>query len=596
MFQSPKIPTQSVVLRPYQEEAIDSVRAHIRAGKKKILVVAMVGAGKTVLFAAICKMADAKGKRTLTIAHRIELINQTLAQYERVGIPSEEIGVHCGDHSRRNDGARHQIASVQTLLRRPIPPADVLIIDEVKHGVSDSYLRIINALSNAVLIGFDATPIRSDGKGLGDIFEVLVSVSRPSELITQGYLVEPRVIAPKRKPDLSKVHTRAGEYVVEELESACNTPELRGDIVATYKAYSMGVRALCFATTIKHSKEIVRDFVAAGISAEHVDANTPAEQRASIFARLRDGITLVVSNVMIAGEGTDLPACKTVIMARPTQSLAIYIQAAGRCMRPDPNDPDARATIIDHVGNSERFGLPHEDREWSLEPSEIKGPGEGPVKRCDTYKYDGDAEPGSKTSGCLGLSPTASRHCKWCDHPFYPRCPKCKPRFSKKGGFLGACTRCDRGIIQIEEASNPPATIKCRCCGTLFVPFRDLSLGGDSDLTEKRKEDFEAESDKSNDPGPSESQIAILERNGVAYKRMTRAQAAEKIKEITERRRKGLCTLKQARLLTRYGLRSDITFEQASYTLDEIAKNQWKVPPWIRERVGSVSRSQGEGS
>jgi DNA repair protein RadD len=553
------VSTQPLVLRPYQARALAEVRESIHAGKKRILVCAIVGAGKTCMFASICAMAHRKGNKTLTVAHRIELINQTLAMYERAGIPPEQIGVHCGDHPRRNDEAPHQIASVQTLLHRPIPPADLLIIDECKHCSAESYQRVIRAVSNAVLIGFDATPVRYDGKGLGDTFEVLVQISKPSELIAQGYLVEPRVIALRRTPNLSGVHTRAGDYVVEELEAACNTQELRGDLVEAYKAYSAGVRALCFATTVNHSREIVRDFVAAEVPAEHVDANTPLEQRAAIFDRFRAGITLVISNVMIAGEGTDLPVCKTVIMARPTKSLAVFIQTAGRAMRPDPNNPKAHATILDHVGNTARFGLPHEDREWSLDPSEIKGPGEGPVKRCDTFVYDGNAAPGSKTLGCLGLSPTASRYCRGCNHPFYPKCPRCKPRFSKNGDFLGTCNKCDRGITPI-DMTNPPATVRCSCCGTLFIPFRDLSLGSKSDLVEKTKEHLQEERHEK-DPGPSEKQIALLVCNGISYDPMTRTEATTKIHEIANRSHRGLRTIKQSKILAKHGLQLDLPFE-----------------------------------
>src|SRR6185295_9444869 len=234
-----------LVLRPYQSSTLDQIRAQIRDKKTRILIVAPTGAGKTIMFAAIAHFADKKNSRTLAIMHRRELVLQTLDKYKRLGISAEKIGIHCSNHPDRNDDAPHQIATVQTLQRRKIPPADILVVDEAHHVMAESYQKILQACPSAMVLGFTATPIRNDKKGLGDLFDVLICSAKPSELIQQGYLVKSTVLSHSRKPDLSGVHTRLGEYVQSELEQAVSHRELIGDLVEFYKKHGQNQRAIC---------------------------------------------------------------------------------------------------------------------------------------------------------------------------------------------------------------------------------------------------------------------------------------------------------------------------------------------------------------
>lgn len=575
-----------LTLRLYQSSTLDQIRALLRDKKKRILVVAPTGAGKTVMFAAIAHFAHAKGKRTLAVMHRRELVIQTFGKYEGVGIPLHEIGVHCANHPARRDEAPHQIATVQTLRRRPIPPADILIIDEVHHAMAESYGKILQACPSAVVLGFTATPIRTDKKGLGDLFESLICSAKPSELIEQGFLVRSTVLSHPRKPDLAKVHTRAGDYVQHELEQAVCHRELVGDIVEFYKKEGKGQRGICFAVTIAHSKMIAGQFAQAGIAAEHVDAQTPTHERDAIFARLRAGTTRIVCNVFVASEGWDLPSCKVLLCARPTQSLAVWIQIGGRVLRPDPESDlppkEQKAIILDFTANCEKFGMPDRDWPWTLEGTEITGPGPVPTKHCDTYEWYPEDEGGP--TGCYALSPTSSRHCVECDEPFYPRCPRCRPRWSESSPrrLISECSSCDRGIVPC-ELQSPPATLRCPCCSCLFIPFRNLALEpAKEELVERTPQDLQEHQEQQEQREKivvpaTDRQLEVLYRAGVELDSLTKEEASEMIEEIIRRRARGLCSFKQTKLLAKYGYdASEMSFEAARTLIDQIAANGWK--------------------
>jgi DNA repair protein RadD len=257
-----------------------------------------------------------------------------------------------------------QCATVQSLSRRDLPAADIVIVDEAHRAPGETYRKILAAYPDATIIGLTATPCRLDGKPLGDVFDALECVSSYSELIKLGFVAEPTVYSSKITPDLSKVHTRRGDYVEGELEVAMIQPQIVGSVVDEYLAHAEKRRTVVYACTIAHSKAMVARFVEAGVRAEHLDGETPEDDRAAILARLKLGKTEVVSNCQVLTEGWDCPEVKCIIMARPTKSLALYMQCVGRALRPWN---DVRPMVIDCGQNVDTHGLPHEDREWSLE-------------------------------------------------------------------------------------------------------------------------------------------------------------------------------------------------------------------------------------
>jgi DNA repair protein RadD len=389
--------TPFVSLRPYQSQALDQVRECIRQKKRRIMLQIPTGGGKTLTGASMLAGALAKGSRSLFVAHRLELIDQTVSTFARIGITS--IGVIRANDKRRAPEQPIQVASIQTLVRRSKPEAKIVFIDEAHRACAQSYLSLFEAYTDAIFVGLSATPARADGKPLGQLFDAMVHGATYSALIAEGFIVAPLVYSTPVLPDLSKVHTTSGDYNAEELEAAVNKAALIGNIVAEWQKRSDGRRTVIFAVSVAHSRAIVEQFRALGVSAEHLDGETPEDERRAILARLGSGATHVVSNVGVLCEGWDMPACKCLVLARPTKSLVLYMQMAGRILRPWQG---VLPLILDHGGCVDRHGMPHEDREWSLS-EKPKRSGSAPQKPCPE---------------CFAYIAAAMMECPHCGHVF----------------------------------------------------------------------------------------------------------------------------------------------------------------------------------
>ncbi|MCC7540350.1 MAG: hypothetical protein IT379_29305 [Deltaproteobacteria bacterium] len=229
-------------------------------------------------------------------------------------------------------------------------------------------------------VGLTATPYRADGKGLGGSYDELIVVASTRELIADGYLVEPRVltVSASSLPDLSRVRVRGGDYDEKALGDAVNQRALVGNIVEHWLQHADRARTVVFAVSIAHSRHVVERFREAGVPAEHLDGDTPTGDRDAILARLARGETRVVGSVGTLCEGWDMPAVKCAILARPTKSTGLYLQQAGRILRPWE---DVRALILDHAGCAVEHGLPQDDREFTLDGVEKGGdPKRKPVR------------------------------------------------------------------------------------------------------------------------------------------------------------------------------------------------------------------------
>ena len=394
-------PTPPVLqLRPYQERGIAAVRAEIARGVRRVLMVLPTGGGKTVVAAAIIAGAVRKQKRALFLAHRRELIDQCYGKLLASGLAREHLGtILAGDSARYRPNAPVQVASVQTLVGRKHPPADLIFVDEAHHTTARTYARILESYPGAVVVGLTATPCRGDGRGLGDAYGALVQVAQFSALAAEGFLIVPTVHSTRHPVDLSKIKTTGGDYNLHDLDEALNRRELVGNIVEHWQQRATGRTTVVFAASVAHSKAIAAQFVEAGVRAEHLDGTTDDDERAAILARLASGETSVVTNFGVLTEGWDLPRCKCVVLARPTKSKGLYLQMAGRGLRPDGDTP---ALLLDHASCVLAHGFPQDDQEWSLE-SKKKRAGAAPVKTCP---------------GCFAALPTATLVCPECGHVF----------------------------------------------------------------------------------------------------------------------------------------------------------------------------------
>lgn len=348
-----------ISLRDYQQAGIAALRKHSIEGRRRLVYAAATGSGKTVVAASI--VASSRPLPLLFVAHRIELIDQAVRQIQAAGV--ERVGVIRADDHRTDYGASVQVASKDTLIRRRLPPAEIVIIDECHRAMGAGYQRIISGYPDAIIIGLSATPWRLDGRALGDTFEALVQTVQYSDLIAQGAIVAPIVYSTKIDPDLKKVHTRQGDYALDDLEVAMTDAKVLGSVYDEWRAHSDGRHSVVFACTIAHSQAIVARFQAEGVRAAHLDGETPLDERRKILEDLEAGALEVVSNVGVLCEGWDQPSVKCISVARPTQSLSLWMQMAGRSLRPWNG---ITPIIIDHGKNVDRHGLPHEDRQWDL--------------------------------------------------------------------------------------------------------------------------------------------------------------------------------------------------------------------------------------
>lgn len=387
--------------------------------------------GKTVVAAALILRCVAQGANVLFLAHRRELIKQAFCKLVRAGISPESIGIVLAGvplpqgalfvddtlldddelwrrHARRRPGAAVQIASVDTLRHRAAwPLADRVFVDECHRALAKTYVAIAEHYGAARILGLTATPVRTDGRGLGEAFDELVQGPSYVELVEAGALVAPRVftVPAASRPDLSSVKVVAGDYNAGELERACDRAGLVGDIVDHWLRRGNGAPTFAFATSVAHSRHIVERFVAAGVRAAHLDGSTPTEERDGVLEDLRAGRVSVVSNCDVCTEGTDVPAVKTIVLARPTKSVRIYLQQVGRGSRPAPGS----FVILDHAGSVLDHGLPQQPREWSLEGRKRRGKSaSAPVKSCEQ---------------CYAVVPISCTSCPECGWEF-PDAPK----------------------------------------------------------------------------------------------------------------------------------------------------------------------------
>ena len=336
-----------ITLRPDQTAALDALRASLGRGNKRVMIQASTGWGKTVFSAAIVQGALAKGKRVMFVVPAISLIDQTVASFRAMGVSA--IGVIQANHELTNYGHPVQVCSVQTLERRKIPFADLVIIDEC-HRLFRLYPRWMAEWGNIPFIGLSATPWT---KGLGKYFQDLIIAGTTQDLIDKGILSKFKAYAPGH-PDLSGVGIVAGDYHEGQLGEAMDKQPLVADIVETWKKYGENRPTLLFAVNRAHAKHCQMAFHDHGITADYIDANTESEERHAIRDRFHAGETKIVCNVGCLTTGIDWDV-RCIILARPTRSEMLYVQMIGRGLR-TANGKD-HCLILDHSDTTQTLGF-----------------------------------------------------------------------------------------------------------------------------------------------------------------------------------------------------------------------------------------------
>lgn len=360
-------------LRDYQSSALDRVA---KSHAQRVVLVSPTGSGKSVMGREWVRRRVAEGKRVLMVAHRIELLTQFASHAAKVGLTASIIAP--GFPS--DPYAPVQCASLDTLVARgSVPQADAVLWDECHHAAAETWTPVITqALSEAKVLGLTATPQRSDGKPLGDIFGDMVVAANYSELLAAGHIVRCRVFRPE---------TYLGSDFAQ-------------DPVDAYAAHGFGARGFVFCRSVKDSRELADRFTAAGIPAANIDGKMSQVKREGVLDRFKSGDLRLITNVFVLTEGFDVPDATVCLLARGAGHAGTYLQMVGRVLRPSPGKDSA--IFIDLPGVSHEHGLPTADREYGLSGRAIRTTGES-LRNCPHC-------------GCTNRS--VARVCIECGEPF----------------------------------------------------------------------------------------------------------------------------------------------------------------------------------
>lgn len=330
------------MLRDYQQDLFTKSLSSLRQGYRRPLVVAPCGAGKSYLFS---EMARRTSGEVLVLVHRNELKQQHVELLNTLGITNTRVETYQTEHRRLSQ----------------YPKPRLLIVDEAHLSRSNSWQKIIEYY-DTYTVGFTATPVRLDGRPLGDIFDTLITGVDTRWLIENKRLAPYEYYAPTTV-DTTDLRTVAGDYVVSDLERLMNERAIYGDVLENYRRFAAGERTIVYCVSVQHARNVAEVFRGAGVESASLSADTPAAVRKQIISDFRAGRITVLCNCTLLSEGISIDEISCVIMLRPTESVALGIQQMMRCMR---YLPGKTAKIIDCVGNYTRIGLPDDEREWSL--------------------------------------------------------------------------------------------------------------------------------------------------------------------------------------------------------------------------------------
>lgn len=544
----------TISLRNYQANAIDKIVEAFKKGVGKQLIICPTGSGKTIIMAALAKQL---GKRTLLLAHREELITQAEEKFKLVW-PEADCGICMADQNDPNKqvvfGSVQSCSRDRRLQQLKENDFELLLIDEAHHGNSPSYQRIIRELGFAgaskskLMVGVTATPMRSDNKELGDVFEEIPYSLSIGTLIKAGYLsplVGRRVLT---RTSLEGIHTRAGDFAIGELSEAVNTPERNKSIVETYRKYAPNRKGIAFCCDVQHCKDLAEALRDAQIPAKAIYGDMDPFERKNALQELKTGEIQVATSCGVLTEGFDEPTISCVTMARPTKFQGLYIQCVGRGLRLHPSKSDCLvldfadeghnletvASLAKTIPEAKHIGKTQEAKEKEERKHSIN------IRRVCDEEFDilgstrfiwisiGDNEwsLADDEGGEIIMTPQGSGHVATV--------------YWKDGREHQLVT----SPILIEYCSG--------CCEDFARSHFKLNYSS-----------AEAPWLTSSHP-PTEGQVAYLQKKGIETKEITKAQASMKIREIIAKQRKQQrlmskdpITEKQAYYLKSRGIKSD---------------------------------------
>lgn len=401
---------KEIKLFDYQQEMLENITEVFSAaafdtvlynekGKKvnvgsSVMVQMPTGTGKTYVMAAVVKWfldTYSKGEVWL-IAHRKELVEQMERTLDRFALEYGE------KDEVLEEKVRIRVLSIQWLTRNigdleknGFKPG-MIIVDEAHHSLATSYQDMFIRNPKALKIGMTATPCRMKQASFRTLFSRLITSPSIKDFILHGYLAPCNYVVIGEKSTEQQIvnlltdRSGDGDYSVKEMEEKLNVTDVIRRLYNSVVKYAYGKKGIVYAINIDHAKAIAEYYNALGIKAVALDSKTAAKTRKKAVEAFREGELDCLVNVNLFDEGFDCPDVEYIQMARPTLSLAKYLQMVERGLRINKKDPKKVCMIIDNVGNYRKFGLPDRYRDWN---AMFEGMMSG---RCEvsSYKAEGD--------------------------------------------------------------------------------------------------------------------------------------------------------------------------------------------------------------
>ena len=379
---------KKINLYDYQQEMLENITKALTGrsqvtfydqnGKKmkvgnSVMVQMPTGTGKTYVMAAVVKWFLEKYEKgeVWLIAHRKELVEQMQQTLDRFCLEYAE------KEEELKEKVRIRVLSIQWLSRhigemeaKGCKPG-FIVVDEAHHALADSYQDVFDRNRPALKMGMTATPCRMKKESFGGLFTRLLTSPSTADFILRGYLAPySYVVIGKFSPDqqivdLLKGRGSDGDYAVKEMDEKLNIPQAIQRLYDSVRKYADGKKGIVYAIDIAHAKAIADCYNSLGINAVALDSKTPAKMRAQMVEAFKKGELDCLVNVNLFDEGFDCPDVEYIQMARPTLSLAKYLQMVGRGLRINKEDPEKVCVIIDNVGNYRKFGYPDKPRRWA---------------------------------------------------------------------------------------------------------------------------------------------------------------------------------------------------------------------------------------
>lgn len=515
-------------LRPYQEEAKESIFEEWDKGVLKTLLVLPTGCGKTVVFAKVAEDCVRRGDRVLILAHRGELLEQAadkIAKVTGLGCATEKAEQSC-----RGSWFRITVGSVQTLMREKrlgqfqADYFNTIIIDEAHHCISDSYQKILQHFSSAHVLGVTATPDRGDMQNLGQVFDSLAYEYTLPKAIREGYLSPIKALTIPLQLDLSGVSMQSGDFKAGDIATALD-PYLY-QIADEMEKYCKDRKTVVFLPLVKTSQKFKDILNEKGFRAAEV--NGESRDRAEVLEAFDRGDYNVLCNSMLLTEGWDCPSVDCVIVLRPTKVRSLYSQMVGRGTR--LCEGKDHLLLLDFLWHTERHELCHpadlicEKKEVAQKMTENLEQAAGTLMDLEEAEKRASEDVIAEREESLAKQLAEMKHRK--------RKLVDPLQFEMS--------------IQAEDLAG-------------YVPAFGWEMAP-----------------------PSDSQKKELEKRGILPDEIDNAGKASKILERLHRRQEeGLTTPKQIRCLEKYGFQHVGTwsFEAGKNMIDRIAANGWRSAP-----------------